>query len=105
MMTSEGRRLRRIALAVLLAAVSPPASSPSRCSPAPPLLRAPSRCAEVVRRFQTAWLGGRYTPSLDRGAPPGISWASLQHYARMYLELSAGDKSGGFIGAGGRASD
>lgn len=46
--------------------------------------------AEMECRFQTAWKGGRYTPSLDHGAPPDIPWANLQHYAHRYLELAAG---------------
>lgn len=40
---------------------------------------------EFERRFRTAWNCGRYTPSLDHGAPPDISWANLQHYARLFL--------------------
>ena len=40
---------------------------------------------EFERRFQAAWNLGRYTPALDHGAPPDISWANLQHYARLFL--------------------
>jgi len=41
--------------------------------------------AEFERRFRTAWELGRYTPGLDHGAPPDISWANMQHYARLFL--------------------
>ena len=40
---------------------------------------------EFERRFRVAWDLGRYIPSLDHGAPPDISWANLQHYARLFL--------------------
>ena len=40
---------------------------------------------EFERRFRAAWDLGRYTPSLDHGAPPDISWANLQDYARLFL--------------------
>ena len=41
---------------------------------------------EVARRFRVAWEGGRYTPSLDHGAPPDIPWQNLLIYARYYKE-------------------
>ena len=41
--------------------------------------------AEFERRFRTAWELERYTPGLDHGAPPDISWANMQHYARLFL--------------------
>jgi uroporphyrinogen-III decarboxylase len=41
--------------------------------------------AEFERRFRTAWELGRYTPGLDHGAPPDISWANMKHYARFFL--------------------
>lgn len=40
---------------------------------------------EFERRFRTAWELGRYTPGLDHSAPPDISWANMQHYARLFL--------------------
>jgi len=40
---------------------------------------------EFERRFRTAWDLGRYTPCLDHGAPPDISWKNARHYARLFL--------------------
>ncbi len=37
--------------------------------------------AEVARCFRVAWGKGRYTPALDHGAPPDISWHAAQRYA------------------------
>jgi hypothetical protein len=49
------------------------------------LVRGPQAIAEeLARRFRVAWDGGRYTPALDHGAPPDISWANVQVYARYY---------------------
>jgi len=45
--------------------------------------------AELERRFRLAWTRGRYVPALDHGAPPDISWANMQHYARRYKQLCA----------------
>jgi uroporphyrinogen-III decarboxylase len=42
--------------------------------------------AEVARCMAVAWKEGRYTPALDHGAPPDISWENIQHYARAYRE-------------------
>jgi uroporphyrinogen decarboxylase len=39
---------------------------------------------ELRRRFATAWQKGRYSPSLDHGAPPDIPWKHVQHYAPIY---------------------
>ena len=53
--------------------------------------------AEFARRFETAWRMGRYTPGLDHGAPPDISWANLNDYARLFLawcESPAGPAAG-----------
>ncbi len=44
---------------------------------------------EFESRFRAAWGLGRYTPGLDHGAPPDISWANLQHYARLFLAWAA----------------
>ena len=46
--------------------------------------------AELERRFRFAWKHGRYLPSLDHGAPPDISWANMQYYARRYKAWCAG---------------
>ena len=40
---------------------------------------------EFERRFRTAWDLGRYTPCLDHGAPPDISWKNARQYARLFL--------------------
>lgn len=40
--------------------------------------------AEVERCMRLAWSKGRYTPALDHGAPPDISWDNIRHYARVY---------------------
>jgi len=45
--------------------------------------------AELERRFATAWKHGRYTPSLDHGAPPDIPWANFAHYAQRCRELAS----------------
>jgi len=37
--------------------------------------------AELRRCFTVAWQKGRYTPSLDHGAPPDIPWKHAMHYA------------------------
>lgn len=44
--------------------------------------------AELEARFWVAWEHGAYTPALDHLAPPDISYANIQHYARRYLELA-----------------
>ena len=43
---------------------------------------------EMKEKFATAWEFGRYTPGLDHGFPPDISWNNAQEYARLFLELS-----------------
>jgi hypothetical protein len=43
---------------------------------------------EVKARFDAAWRLGRYTPGLDHGFPPDISWPNAQEYGRQVLELS-----------------
>jgi hypothetical protein len=49
------------------------------------LTKGPSEIAsEVNRRFRVAWREGRYTPSIDHGAPPNIPWQNLLEYARVY---------------------
>ena len=40
--------------------------------------------AELERCFTVAWNQGRYTPALDHSAPPDISWANVQYYARRF---------------------
>lgn len=58
------------------------------------LVRGPAAIdAELKRRFTTAWTKSRYTPSLDHGAPPDISWANAQHYARRVVEFSEDPKA------------
>jgi hypothetical protein len=37
--------------------------------------------AEIARCYRVAWERGRYSPSLDHGAPPDISWRAAQRYA------------------------
>ena len=46
--------------------------------------------AEVASRYTTTWQTGRYIPSLDHGAPPDISWANVQHVARLCVAWCAG---------------
>ncbi|MHC4250425.1 MAG: uroporphyrinogen decarboxylase family protein [Planctomycetota bacterium] len=41
---------------------------------------------EFKARFTTAWRLGRYTPGLDHGFPPDISWESARLYAKLFLE-------------------
>lgn len=41
---------------------------------------------ELRRRFAVARRMGRYTPTLDHGAPPDISWENIQYYAQRYRE-------------------
>jgi hypothetical protein len=49
------------------------------------LVRGPEAIrAEVERCLTVAWRYGRYTPSLDHGAPPDISWSNIQAYAKLY---------------------
>ena len=38
------------------------------------------------RCFRVAWTQGRYTPSLDHGAPPDIPWDNVRYYADRYRE-------------------
>ena len=60
------------------------------------LVRGPAAIdAELKRRFTTAWTKSRYTPSLDHGAPPDISWANAQYYARRVVEFSEDPKAAG----------
>jgi hypothetical protein len=42
--------------------------------------------AELERCFRVAWAKGRYTPSLDHGAPPDIPWDNVRYYAERYQE-------------------
>lgn len=49
---------------------------------------------EVEQRFKTAWDLGRYTPGLDHGAPPDISWENIRHYARLVLAWSRCSEEG-----------
>ncbi len=42
--------------------------------------------AELERCFRVAWAQGRYTPSLDHGAPPDIPWDNVRYYADRYRE-------------------
>ena len=42
--------------------------------------------AELERCFRVAWSKGRYTPALDHGAPPDISWDNVRYYADRYRE-------------------
>ena len=42
---------------------------------------------EMKRRFRTAWQIGRYTPALDHGFPPDISWENARRYAELCLEM------------------
>ena len=51
------------------------------------LAQGPKEIEDELRRcMAVAWHQGRYTPALDHGAPPDISWANAQHYARLYRQ-------------------
>ena len=59
------------------------------------LTRGPAEIdAEMRRCFSVAWKAGRYMPALDHGAPPDISWANAQHFARRLREWCANPPSG-----------
>jgi len=42
---------------------------------------------ELKRCFQTARVKGRYTPTLDHGVPPDVSWNNMLHFAQRYREF------------------
>jgi hypothetical protein len=44
---------------------------------------------EMKEKFDTAWKYGRYTPGLDHGFPPDISWSNAKDFASRFLEYSA----------------
>ena len=50
--------------------------------------------AELRRCIACAWRHGRYTPSLDHGAPPDISWENAKHYARRMKEWCTREGAG-----------
>ena len=42
---------------------------------------------ELKHCFGIAWTKGRYTPTLDHGVPPDISWENMNYFARRYREF------------------